>query len=123
METIVSYIIKQYPPGSKHAGKIQKRLLDCYYYNIQGIGILLYDDPEEQPGLYATAEYYTGRRIRSAPTMQEALDMTAALIAEIGPDKFKEKISEHLNDTGYANEVNCAWCGKPHVGGPEQCIS
>jgi len=121
METQMLNIIKQYKKkNSKHLGAVCYRKLPCYYYKIQGIGIMLYDDPEEHEGLYSTAEYFTGRHCRSAPTMQEALDAVTKMIEEVGYAAIQKRIAKHLADTGYANPM-CSLCGIPHPGGLENC--
>jgi len=120
METIQAYIMRKYPPDSVFAGQLQYARVSCYYYNIQNVGVILYDNPYQQ-GTYCTAEYYTGRLIAHAPTMQEALDKAVGKIDKLGPENVRSKIAGHLADTGYANKPVCSWCGKQHEGGPENC--
>lgn len=95
--------------------------VSSYYYNIQGIGIMLYEADDGVHGPFATAEYFTGRHLRSGDTMQEALDKVTAIINEKGFEAFQNKIKERLAESGYANTLECIWCGEQHLGGPEHC--
>lgn len=124
MHAIKANIIKIYWGESKHAGEIQITPLSCYYYNIREIGVILYQDAVQRPGLFSTAEYYSGAHIASAPTMQEALDKCTEVLNAQDYDALQNKIAGHLAKTGYANkpeDLQCSWCGERHFGGPENC--